>query len=157
EDSLAVRMVTFPFAVIERTAIHEQPRLPIPLEGPRPENFREPAFAVPAPHLELPQTIRGRDVTLREKQVVDRLRVDVRNAPLVADDVDRRTKTRRDRLAVQLRQRLAGERFQIAIAGRPSPLRGFLTRGRSKERGGHQSDSEEANASRKPYELNGHK
>ena len=56
------------------------------------------------------------------------LRIDVRNAPFVADDFNRRAKTLRRHLPVQPGKRLARQRLQIAARRRLGALRRFLVR-----------------------------
>src|SRR5256885_11887207 len=58
------------------------------------EHFGEPSLGLAAPHLHLPQPILGRDVALREEDIVRGLRVDVRDAPSVAADFQDRKSTR---------------------------------------------------------------
>ena len=53
------------------------------------EDLGHRAGGLPPPHLELEQPILGRGVALREEQVGFVLRVDVVDAPAIADDLDR--------------------------------------------------------------------
>ena len=73
--------------------------VPVPSEGEQAresiarhvglaEHLGQSAFAVAAPHLELPHPVLGDDVALGEEQVVRVLCVDMRNAPLVAQHLD---------------------------------------------------------------------
>ena len=116
KDGLAVRVVAGPFLVVEGTSEHEEPRLPIAVECGGAKDFREPSLVLHAPHVELPQTILRGDVALREEQVLFILRVDVRHAPFVANDLDRFAHPRNIEIAVEFRERLARNRFQIGAA-----------------------------------------
>ena len=87
EDPLAVGVIAGPLRVVERAAILQQPRRAIARHSApaRAISAIRPSRRAP-PHLHLPQPVLRHDVALREEQVVDGLRVDVRHAPLVTYD-----------------------------------------------------------------------
>jgi hypothetical protein len=63
---------------------------PILRHGGRAGDFRHATLRRAPPHLHLPQPVLRHDVALREEQIVGGLRRDVRHAPCVAHDLDRR-------------------------------------------------------------------
>ncbi len=113
-------MIARPLAIVERAAIFQQARLSIALDGLGAQDFGQTPFVLAAPPLHLPQTILGHDVALREEQIVDVLRVDVRNAPQVTDHIDRLPQARDSQVAVNPGQRLPREYPDIRrrLAGR---------------------------------------
>ena len=70
-------------------AERQQPRELVAGHVLRAEHFGQPPLAVAPPHLELPHPILGDDEALREEEIRGGLRVDVRNAPGVAQHLDR--------------------------------------------------------------------
>ena len=88
EDALAVGVVARPLRVVHRSPVHHQPRSKVIVKRRGPEDLREPSLAPPAPHLQLPQPVLGHDVSLREKEVLGVLGIDVRHAPRVPHDLD---------------------------------------------------------------------
>src|SRR5262249_27233034 len=98
------------------------------------------------PHLELPHPVLPHDVALREEQIVDVLRVDVRDAPGVADHLDRVAKARHGEIAVDLRQRLPRERLQVARRARTL---GCAAVRRDRDERAAREDSE----ARRPHDL----
>src|SRR5664279_190844 len=60
----------------------EHPAFLVDREGNGAEQFRQPAVDVPPRFIDLEQSIAAGDITLSEIQVVQRLRPDVRYAPL---------------------------------------------------------------------------
>jgi len=91
---------------------NRQPGTRVVVERFRPEGFSQAAFSPAAPDLELPQPVLRHHVPLREEQVVVIPRVDVRNALLVADDLDRLLEPGQLQFAIYLRERLACELVQ---------------------------------------------
>ena len=88
DDRLAVRVVPVQLGG-QVAAEHVQARADVALQLPPPENLGHRAGGLPPPHLELEQPIARRRVALREEQVGFALRVDVVDAPPVAQDLDR--------------------------------------------------------------------
>ena len=80
-----VRRVALPFRV-HVTAIPHEARDAIAVDVVRTENLGEPPLSRPAPQIDLEQPVLRLDKTLCEEEIVGVLRVDVWNAPPVADD-----------------------------------------------------------------------
>src|SRR5215831_18543431 len=72
----------------------EQSRTDVARELARAEQLGDGAGRLAPPQLELEEPVRGRDVPLREKQIVLVLRVDVRDAVSVAENLDGPGETR---------------------------------------------------------------
>jgi hypothetical protein len=75
--------------LIEVAAEHVQARAAIAPQLAAAEHFSDGAGGLPPPDLELEQAIARRGVALREEQVGFVLRVDVVDAPAVAEDFHR--------------------------------------------------------------------
>ena len=88
-----VRAVARPLGV-ERAAVLHAPRHRIALDEVRAEHLRQPALHGSPPEIHLKQTILRLHETLREEQIVARPCVDVRHAPPIAHDADRRRQAR---------------------------------------------------------------
>jgi hypothetical protein len=73
---------------LEVAAEHVQARADVALQFLRTEHLRDRAGRLPAPQLELEQAIAGGGVPLGEEQIRFVLRVDVIDAPAIADDAD---------------------------------------------------------------------
>ena len=71
-----------------RSAITQQAGVDVALHRRRAHHFRQAALAGTLPQLHLEQPVAGRDITLREKQVVLIPGVDVGHAPGVAQHFD---------------------------------------------------------------------
>ena len=67
--------------------------LTIVRESGRAEDFAELAGRVAAREIHLPETILSGDIALREEEVVEIVSTDVRDALLIADDLDGRAKS----------------------------------------------------------------
>src|SRR5262245_39105537 len=87
-------MITIEFG-IEIAAEHVEARADVTAKLAPPEHFGHRAGCLPPPDLELEESILRRGVSLREEQVGLVLRVDVIDAPAVADDLDRLRQSRR--------------------------------------------------------------
>ena len=91
-------------AVVPGALILNQPEEAIVLDSLRADDLGQVPGVVAPPQLHLPQTVLGLHVALREEQVVGVFGVDVRDAPAIADDLDRVAKPRNHELAVDLAQ-----------------------------------------------------
>ena len=112
--------VVLPELLVPVAAEREQPREPVARDVVGPEHFGEPSLAVAAPHLELPHAVLRHDVALREEEVLGVLREDVRDAPAVAQHLDRLAQAEDQDRAVELRERLLRRRV---VVGRPAARR----------------------------------
>ena len=65
-----------------------------------------------SPHLHLPEPVLGHHVSLRQEEIVVVLSVDVRDSPLVSDDLDRFPQAGNVQLSTDLSERTAGQLFQ---------------------------------------------
>ena len=88
DDGFAARVVVIEFGV-EVAPECVQSRADIALQLTTPQHLGDGAGRLPPPHLELKEPIACRGVALCEEQIVFRLRVNVIDAPSVADDLDR--------------------------------------------------------------------
>ena len=88
DDRLAARVIVIQLGV-EIAAEHVQPRADVALHFPRPENLGDRPGCLAPPQFELEQPVLRGGVALREEQVRLVLRVDVVDAPPVAQDLDR--------------------------------------------------------------------
>ncbi len=84
-DPARVRRVALPLRV-HVTAIPHEAREAIAVDVVRAENLGEPSLSRAAPQIDLEQPVLRLDETLCEEEVVGVLRVDMWNAPPVADD-----------------------------------------------------------------------
>src|ERR1022692_1864834 len=100
-----MRGVADPFFVVKWAPEHEEPRLSIALECGGAKDFRQPPLMLHAPHVKLPQPILRGDVALSEKQVHFILRIDVRHAPFVANDLNWFAQARNIEIAVEFCER----------------------------------------------------
>lgn len=75
-------------------AIEEQPRGAVLGDIGRPEAGGEPTQAALAPQVDLPEPVAGGVVALQEEGVPRRARIDVRDPPVVDDDLRRRGEPR---------------------------------------------------------------
>ena len=89
-----------------------QSRARVVVERFRPEGFSQAPLAPAAPDLELPEPVLRHDVALREEQVVVIFGVNVWNALLVADDLDRLLETGQLQITIDLRERFARKLVQ---------------------------------------------
>ena len=97
---LCLRVVRSQLAIVDGTAILQEPGDAIAWQRRRSEDFRQPPFTRAAPHFHLPHPVLRHDVALREKQIVGGLRVDVRHAPAVTNDAYLRAQARNRRGSV---------------------------------------------------------
>jgi hypothetical protein len=88
DNQLAARVIPAQF-VVQVAAEHVQARALVPPRLARAQDLGHRARGLPPPHLELEQAILRCRVALREKQVGLGLRVDVIDAPAVAEDINR--------------------------------------------------------------------
>lgn len=82
---IGVELQHRPFAHLpqaQRAVFHIGP------ERPLAENLSEFSLRQPAAQIHLPQAVLRGHITLREEEVVDRLRADVRNATRIAQNLD---------------------------------------------------------------------
>ncbi len=86
-DRLGIRAVCRPLGVPIATEVDRARQL-IARHCGGPEDLRELTGAGAPPEIDLEEAVRGGDVALREKEVVRGRRIDVRNAPPVAQDFD---------------------------------------------------------------------
>ena len=89
QNPLAVGVIAGPLCVVERTPVLQQTRQAVAFDGRRPEHFGQPSFELAPPPFHFPEAVLRHDVALGEKQVAGVLRIDVGDAPLVANDVHR--------------------------------------------------------------------
>src|SRR5437660_2846653 len=90
DDGLAVRVVPIEF-LLQISAKHEKPRADVSLEFLSPQDLRHSPSGLPPPNFKLKEAIARHVVTLSEKQIVLVLRIDVRNAPTVRENLYRLT------------------------------------------------------------------
>ena len=90
DDRFAARVIPVQLR-LEIAAEHVQPRADVALQLLAAEDLRDRAGRLAAPQLELEQPIARGGVALREEQIALALRVDVIDAPAVAQDLDRLT------------------------------------------------------------------
>jgi len=88
--------------IVHRAAILQETCEPIAADGLRSQDFRQATLAGASPDLHLPEAILRGDVTLGEEEIVGRSRVNVRNAPAVADHLHVAAKSRDADVAVHL-------------------------------------------------------
>src|SRR5262249_52181568 len=86
EDLSASRVITAELGV-EIAAIEKQPGGPILLHESRAKSLRQFSLALPAPEIELPESIAGGVEALGEEEVVGRCPVDVRDSPSIDNDL----------------------------------------------------------------------
>ncbi len=79
--------VALPFG-LHRPAVADGARQTIALDSARPYYFGELARSDAPPQIDLEQPVASCDVALTKEQIVDGLRVDVRHAPTVAQNLD---------------------------------------------------------------------
>ena len=91
DDRRTVRVIMTELA-LHVAAVSEQPRPDVALELSRPEQFRHCPCRLSSPDLELKEPIPSRRVTLGEEEIVLVAGVDVRDAGVVTDDLDRGSK-----------------------------------------------------------------
>ena len=94
----------------------EQAREAIAGDVVGPEHLGQLALAVAAPHLELPHPVLRHGEALGEEQVVGVLRVDVRDAVLVAQHLHRLAHAAGDDRALVLGQRRLGQPLELGAA-----------------------------------------
>ena len=87
DDGLATRVIAIQL-IIHVAAKLVQARAAVACQLAAAEDFRDGASCLPPPHFELEQPVLRRGVALGEEQVGFVLRVDVVDAPAVADDLD---------------------------------------------------------------------
>ena len=109
EDPPGVGVVVRPLAVVEGSPKHHQARAPVVGERFRSEDFREAALVPAPPHLHLPEPVLRHDVALRAEEIVIVAGVDVRDPPLVADDLHRLPEPGKGELPVKLSERAGRE------------------------------------------------
>ena len=109
---------------IERQIAAHEAGEPVALHIFGTQHLGYPAFADPAPHVDLPQPVLGRDESLGEEQIPHRLRVDVGNAPAVPADLDRAVEPLHPDLAVELRQPGAGRIQTLGLGGQAGSRKG---------------------------------
>ena len=105
-DLPALGVIRGQFPGIRAAAVFQQASLAVSRQRRRSEHFGEASFRAAPPHFHLPQAVLRHHEALREEQVFGRLRVDVRDAPAIPDDFDRRFQSRHHRSAVDLREPL---------------------------------------------------
>ena len=86
-DLPGIGRVTLPIGFLVAAVAH-QPRHPVARHVVGSEDLRQPALRRPPPEIDLEEPVLRLDESLREEQIVGVLRVDVRDAPAVADDAD---------------------------------------------------------------------
>src|SRR5688572_376259 len=114
-------MVRAELAVVPRTTELEQPHLRIVLVIFRSHHLAEPPAECAMVLIHLPQTVLCLHETLCKEQILDVVRVNVRDADAVADDAHGLAQTAQRDLAVELRQRRARdglERFLLRATRR---------------------------------------
>jgi hypothetical protein len=84
---------------VQIAAEHVQARADVALQLRPTEDLGRGAGGLTTPHLELEEPIARGGVALREEQIVLVLRVDVIDAPMIPDDIDRLVDTDRDNVA----------------------------------------------------------
>ncbi len=115
EDPFTFGVITRPFTIVHRASVPEQPGLTVAPDRLRAEDLGHAAFLVAAPQLHLPQPVLRHDVPLRKKQVVRVLRVDVRNAPSVANHLHRLAQSLQALLPIKRGQRGTGQLAQFGV------------------------------------------
>ena len=91
----------------------DRPREAVVVERPVGEDLRQPAVRGTEQQVDLEQAFAGRDEPLREPQVVERRGADVRHAPAVAEDLDRRGEARRRELTLLGQERRGGDLAEL--------------------------------------------
>ena len=90
-------------------AVTDQARNTVPFDHRGAEDFGQLTRACAAPDLHLIQAVLRRDETLGEEQVLHRLRIDVRDAPAVAEHLNGLAQAIEPNGALDLRQPGAGQ------------------------------------------------
>ncbi len=112
DQPAGVRSVAAPLR-FHVAAVREQAGERVALDVVGTGDFREPSFSRPTPELHLPQPILGGDKPLREEKVVYGLGVHMRDAPPIAEDLDRTLKPVERDLSIDLGERRLGAGTQV--------------------------------------------
>ena len=112
EDALPVRVIARPLGLVPRAAEHHLPGAEVVVERLRSEDLGEAPLVPAPPHFHLPEPVLGHHVPLRQEEVVVVLSVDVRDSPLISDDLDRFPQAGDVQLSTDLSQRPACQLLQ---------------------------------------------